>query len=62
MKSSLYNIHKISNSETSIYFETIEPKTYILRVIYDDNSNGIWDTGNYLAKNKPKKSFTIQNR
>lgn len=46
---------QISNSETSIYFETIEPKTYILRVIYDDNSNGIWDTGNYLAKKQAEE-------
>jgi len=46
---------QISNGETSLYFETIEPKTYILRVIYDDNSNGIWDTGNYLARKQAEE-------
>jgi hypothetical protein len=36
-------------------FETIEPKLYTLRVIYDDNGNGIWDTGDYLAKKQAEE-------
>lgn len=36
-------------------FETIEPKLYTLRVIYDDNANGIWDTGDYLNKKQAEE-------
>ena len=35
--------------------ETIEPKMYTLRVIYDDNGNGIWDTGAYLSKRQAEE-------
>ena len=44
-----------STKETSLMFETIEPKLYTLRVIYDDNANGIWDTGDYLAKKQAEE-------
>ena len=46
---------QVSEKQTSIIFETIEPKLYTLRVIYDDNANGIWDTGNYLAKKQAEE-------
>jgi len=44
-----------SIQETSLLFETIEPKLYTLRVIYDDNANGIWDTGDYLARKQAEE-------
>ena len=44
-----------SSKETLFVFETIEPKLYTLRVIYDDNANGIWDTGDYLAKKQAEE-------
>lgn len=44
-----------STKETSFMFETIEPKLYTLRVIYDDNGNNEWDTGNYLAKKQAEE-------
>ena len=46
---------KSSTSETSFVFETIEPKIYTLRVIYDDNGNEMWDTGAYLAKKQAEE-------
>jgi hypothetical protein len=46
---------KISQKETALIFETIEPKQYTLRVIYDDNGNGFWDTGDYLAKKQAEE-------
>lgn len=46
---------KASQKETAMLFETIEPKLYTLRVIYDDNGNGIWDTGDYLAKRQAEE-------
>ena len=44
-----------STKETSIYFETIEPKLYTLRIIFDDNANNEWDTGDYLAKKQAEE-------
>ena len=46
---------KISQKETALIFETIEPKQYTLRIIYDDNANGFWDTGDYLAKKQAEE-------
>ena len=43
------------NSLTSFYFETIEPNLYTIRIIYDDNANNEWDTGNYLAKKQAEQ-------
>ena len=36
-------------------FDFIEPKTYRLKVIFDRNNNGKWDTGNYLEGIQPEK-------
>ena len=44
-----------NNKETLMVFETIEPKQYTLRVIYDDNANGFWDTGDFLAKKQAEE-------
>jgi len=46
----------------SIYAKTVQefpfinlpPAQYKMRVIYDTNSNGKWDTGNYLLKTQPE--------
>lgn len=44
-----------SEGETEISFDAILPDEYVLRVIYDDNKNGKWDTGNYLEKRQPEQ-------
>ncbi len=36
-------------------FLNLIPAQYKMRVIYDTNENGVWDTGNYLLKNQPEK-------
>lgn len=36
-------------------FSFVEPGTYYVRVIYDENENGKWDTGNYLEKRQPER-------
>jgi hypothetical protein len=38
-----------------VFFDLIEPKKYTLRVIYDDNKNGVWDAGNYLEKRQSEE-------
>ncbi|MCJ7468458.1 MAG: Ig-like domain-containing protein [Maribacter sp.] len=36
-------------------FNAIDPANYYIRVIFDSNGNGKWDTGNYLQKIQPEK-------
>ena len=36
-------------------FRDINPANYLLRVIFDTNGNGEWDTGNYLQKIQPER-------
>jgi len=38
-----------------ILFEHIKPADYYVRIIFDENENKIWDTGNYLQKLQPEK-------
>ncbi len=39
-----------TESNTKIAFDLLEPAVFSLRIIYDDNKNKIWDSGNYLEK------------
>lgn len=43
-------------AESQIFeFNHINPGKYLIRVIYDANNNGKWDTGNYLKRKQPEK-------
>ena len=44
-----------TDSKTKVEFNLLEPNTFNLRVIYDDNKNKKWDTGNYLEKLHPEE-------
>ena len=44
-----------SEKETDISFDAILPNKYLLRIIYDDNKNREWDTGDYLQKIQPEE-------
>jgi len=44
-----------SEDQNIIEFHLLNPAIYTLRIIYDSNRNGIWDTGNYLQKIQPEK-------
>ncbi|MGB0950000.1 MAG: hypothetical protein ACPGU0_07855, partial [Marinirhabdus sp.] len=37
-----------------VYFDYLLPNAYNLRVIYDANANGIWDTGSFLENRQPE--------
>ena len=39
-----------SEKETAINFDLLEPAIYSLRIIYDDNKNKQYDSGNFLEK------------
>ncbi len=38
-----------------VLFENINPGKYYVRIIYDENENGIWDTGNFLTRQQPER-------
>ncbi|MBL4605005.1 MAG: Ig-like domain-containing protein [Flavobacteriaceae bacterium] len=44
----------VSNSQT-IEFLYLQPKEYKIRIIYDNNNNGKWDSGNFLSRTQPEK-------
>tara|TARA_R110001583_G_scaffold27778_1_gene98980 strand:+ start:11055 stop:12656 length:1602 start_codon:yes stop_codon:yes gene_type:complete len=48
-KNELITAKKIRGNET-LTFKNLVPKKYIIKAIFDDNDNGLWDTGNYLQK------------
>jgi hypothetical protein len=49
-----------SESKTNFEFNHIEPDSFSIRVIYDDNKNKIYDTGNYLEKQYPEEINYLQ--
>jgi uncharacterized protein (DUF2141 family) len=53
-KEKLYREIYVSEA-TALDFNTLEPGNYLIRIIFDSNSNGIWDTGNYLKKIQPER-------
>ena len=44
-----------SESNTKIEFYLLEPALFTLRLIYDDNKNKEWDSGNYLEKRQAEE-------
>jgi len=51
-----YSAPLTSNKWTSKLFV---PGNYSLRILYDANENGIWDTGNYNTKTQPEKVVSL---
>lgn len=47
-------IHQEGDGAT-FNFQFVDPGKYYVRLIYDDNQNGVWDTGNYLKKEQPEE-------
>ncbi len=43
------------NNDTTFVFLYIKPDTYHFKLIFDNNNNRRWDTGNYLKKRQPEK-------
>ncbi len=54
---SKYNIvgEKYLNENKPIFFDELSPDKYFLRIIYDINKNGRWDTGSFLNRMEPEK-------
>lgn len=45
----------VASETPELHFDLIEPNKYTLRLIYDDNKNEEWDTGDYLKKQQPEE-------
>jgi uncharacterized protein (DUF2141 family) len=52
--------YPLKTSEWSNKF--INPGEYEIRILFDDNSNGKWDTGNYSKKLQPEKAITLKEK
>ena len=50
---------KISKN-TSLNYTRYPTAKYFIRIIYDENRNGKWDTGNVRLKVQPEKSWTFE--
>ena len=46
-------------TSATFYQKLFNPGEYELRILDDDNQNGIWDTGNYDHKKQPEKVYSI---
>ena len=42
-------------------FRNLEPARFKVRLIYDDNENGKWDTGNFLELLQPEEVYYFKN-
>jgi uncharacterized protein (DUF2141 family) len=47
----------LGSYEDPCLFQNLKPGNYFVRVLFDTNQNGVWDTGNFLKKIQPEKSF-----
>lgn len=43
--------------QSQFTFNLLPPKKYYVRIIYDDNKNGKWDTGYYWDKRQPEETI-----
>tara|TARA_R100000935_G_scaffold13736_4_gene27460 strand:+ start:20892 stop:22538 length:1647 start_codon:yes stop_codon:yes gene_type:complete len=46
---------KLLVDKKSVSFQYIEPGVYSIRIIIDENRNGVWDTGSFLSKKQPER-------
>jgi hypothetical protein len=44
-----------SDGETEVNFELLDVSKYYVRLIYDDNGNREWDTGDFMKKRQPEE-------
>ena len=46
---------EVLNEETNLLFPYINPGKYYVRITYDSNRNGKWDSGEFLSRTKPEE-------
>lgn len=45
------------SADTTLTIEYLNANTYIFKLFYDENGNGVWDTGKYSEHRQPEKVF-----
>lgn len=49
-------VERIIATESMVFeFKDVDPGKYKIRLIYDDNSNNVWDAGNFLKHEMPEE-------
>ncbi|MBB1151025.1 Ig-like domain-containing protein [Myroides sp. NP-2] len=48
---------QVVETARTVVFDLLPPRKYYVRVIYDDNKNGQWDTGYYWGKRQPEETY-----
>lgn len=48
---------EIINTSKNLEFPNMSPAKFTVKVIYDENNDGKWTSGNYLMKKQPEKVF-----
>jgi len=46
---------QIATENGPVNFELLNPSEYLIRIIYDENANGIYDPGNALLNRQPER-------
>lgn len=57
VKTSLVEQSIASSAEKTIHFKNLPPAKYFIKVIEDENKNGVFDTGNYLLHQQAETIF-----
>jgi hypothetical protein len=52
----------VFGKSTRYYNKLFDPGQYELRILYDDNQNGIWDPGNFSEHRQPEKVQPIRRK
>ena len=48
-------IEKYTSSDGPMVFDYLQPKSYIVKLIYDENGDRYWNTGDLIKKKQPEK-------
>ena len=50
-------VRKAKVKDGGVLFMDLKPDKYYARIVIDTNSNGVWDTGNYIEKATARRSL-----
>nr|WP_305069860.1 hypothetical protein [Flavobacterium covae] len=56
-KGKVFYTKLVSENTIDVDFILINPEKYYVRVIYDLNKNGQWDTGSFLENKQPEEVY-----
>ena len=49
-----------ASEEREFEFRNLRPSRFMIRIIYDDNDNRQWDTGNFLMDREPEEVYYVK--